>query len=311
MTAGENVPELSVIICTYNRVNELTDCLSSLLQQTLDKTKYEVIIVDNNSKDNTASVISEYIQKYSMLKYIFEPTQGLSHARNTGWRNACGSFVAFIDDDAIAGTNWASSILRDFIEVKPCPDSVGGPIESIFEKNPSKWFPVDFFNRQWNENAEFLNSDTFGVGFFGGNVAYRKEVLENYGGFSPDFGMSGNSIGLGEETFLNCLLKRDGGLFYNDPDVCVKHKEGRDKVSIIYNLRRNYAHGKAKYLIDSYFGQLNSLYQCAGQLFYTLCKCCVYLLFIYSISGKRRFLQALLALSGCMGYSASLIKTRR
>ena len=81
-------PEISVVVCTYNREKMLPECLDSLANQRANKNLYEVIVVDNNSKDNTSKVANEFVTKYSNFKILFEQNQGLSHARNLGLKEA-------------------------------------------------------------------------------------------------------------------------------------------------------------------------------------------------------------------------------
>ncbi|MGD8380729.1 MAG: glycosyltransferase, partial [Syntrophobacterales bacterium] len=94
--------KISVIVCTYNRAELLGGTLRTLCHQTLDTSEYEVIVVDNNSTDNTREVVDEFCRRSSNVRYCFEPQQGLSHARNQGLQEAKGKYVAYIDDDARA-----------------------------------------------------------------------------------------------------------------------------------------------------------------------------------------------------------------
>ena len=93
--------EISVVICTHNRAGYLTKALQSLSAQSLNPDSYEVIVVDNGSTDNTREVYENIIGKTNWI-YVHDPVVGLSHARNTGWGDAKGKFIAFMDDDAIA-----------------------------------------------------------------------------------------------------------------------------------------------------------------------------------------------------------------
>ena len=97
-------PRISAIVCTCNNAGSLEATLLSLAKQELPSTiGHEVLIVDNNSTDSTVSVARKFTeQPNSIFRYIFEPTQGLSFARNRGAKEARGEIVAFLDDDAIA-----------------------------------------------------------------------------------------------------------------------------------------------------------------------------------------------------------------
>lgn len=106
-----NVIKISVVVCTFNRADILPLALQSLCEQTPHHDQTEIIVVDNNSPDNTRQVVDEFIEKYPNIRYCFEPIQGLSHARNRGWREARGEYVGYLDDDAKAPPEWLHSAI--------------------------------------------------------------------------------------------------------------------------------------------------------------------------------------------------------
>ena len=93
--------KVSLIIPTFNRSLLLTKCLDSLVNQTYPITDYEIIVVDNNSIDNTFDIVNEYIKKYSNLRYFKEKKPGLVNARHTGAKNASFDYLIFTDDDGV------------------------------------------------------------------------------------------------------------------------------------------------------------------------------------------------------------------
>ena len=111
-STGEFV--LSVVVCTYNRSDILRSCLESLGAQSANPERFEVLVVDNNSTDGTFEMAVSFSGCHGNFRVIREPLQGLSNARNRGWREAQGRYVAYIDDDAIASVGWVAAIC-DFI----------------------------------------------------------------------------------------------------------------------------------------------------------------------------------------------------
>ena len=93
--------ELSVVIPTYKRAALLEGALGTLaMQEGRGSLKWEVVVVDNNSQDDTADVVESVSKSTTIpIVYVFEPRQGLSHARNRGIKETRGSIIAFIDDD--------------------------------------------------------------------------------------------------------------------------------------------------------------------------------------------------------------------
>ena len=98
------IPRLSVIVCTFNRASALERCLESLRAQHADPATFEVLVIDNASPDDTRERVERYLNGPLPCRYVFEPVQGLSHARNRGAREAAAPYVTYLDDDAVSAT---------------------------------------------------------------------------------------------------------------------------------------------------------------------------------------------------------------
>ena len=96
-----NEPKISVIISTFNRASYLDETLNSLVEQTLPKDQYEVIVIDDGSTDHTRQVAANFESKLS-VHYLFQENSGLAAGRNRGVQLAKGPIVHFMDDDDIA-----------------------------------------------------------------------------------------------------------------------------------------------------------------------------------------------------------------
>ena len=234
---------ISVVISTYNRSELLKGCLESLTKQTANVTDYEVIIVDNNSSDKTEEVAGLFVKKYRNLRYVKEFSQGLSHVRNRGYKEALGQYVAYIDDDATASPDWIERILMVFKTITPKPVAVGGEILPFYEKQSPKWFTDDLETRTWGKEKGFLQPPTALYGFSGSNMVFIKEILESYGGFSSNLGMKGNKLRLGEETELFNRIYNEHPWFWYDPDIKVKHLVPLRNMTVSYRLKRAYCSG--------------------------------------------------------------------
>src|SRR5256885_3014027 len=120
--------KITVVIAAYNRSEMLKATLNSVLNQESNNISYEVIVVDNNSTDNTKQVVENLIvEGHQNLRYLFEPRQGCSHARNTGVAAACSEIIAFADDDVRVTKDWIANIKRAF-DSHPEIDCVGGKV---------------------------------------------------------------------------------------------------------------------------------------------------------------------------------------
>ena len=141
--------KLTVVVCTFNRADFLAETLRSLASQTLAEAQLEVLVVDNNSTDNTPEVVNAFRKKIVSLRSLHESRQGLSYARNRGWQEARGLLVSYIDDDARAEPDWCERIVEAFEIVTPPPVCVGGPINPYYQTTPPPWFRDGFELRSW------------------------------------------------------------------------------------------------------------------------------------------------------------------
>src|SRR5215469_11293809 len=103
---------ITVILCTYNRCQSLRKALESIAASRLPESiEWEVLVVNNNSKDQTREVVEEFCRAYpGRFRYLFEPKQGKSIALNTGIREAKGEVLAFMDDDVIVEPTWLRNV---------------------------------------------------------------------------------------------------------------------------------------------------------------------------------------------------------
>ena len=116
---------LTIVICTYNRAHILPEALESLLRQTVSPEDYYLLIIDNNSTDNTQEVLIPFKERFPYMRIVMEYNQGLSHARNRALKECQTEWLAFLDDDAKAHPDWVETILQT-IE-KGDFDGFGGP----------------------------------------------------------------------------------------------------------------------------------------------------------------------------------------
>ncbi len=133
-------PFLSIIICTYNRADYLRDTLLSVLDTEAEPAKFEVLIIDNNSSDETEAVTQHFIDSYSQfsVRYIKETSQGLSHARNRGIAEAAGQVLLFLDDDISAHPSFIPAWIS-FFQNHPQAAGGGGKIHVQFDDPRPPW----------------------------------------------------------------------------------------------------------------------------------------------------------------------------
>ncbi|MEI2396276.1 MULTISPECIES: glycosyltransferase [Paenibacillus] len=244
MLVHGEVPKISIIICTYNRSALLVKTLHSLLPlENLDHA--EIIVVDNSSKDDTAAAIRRFIDTYGAdmdIRYLLEPVQGLSAARNTGILASKSPLIAFLDDDAIPCRTWISTIVSTF-EQKPEVMAMGGKIAPIFESKRPEWLIkpfelpytiVDLGNRI-REYPKRLHP-------CGANMAMRKIVFD-ISLFPLELGRKGDSLLSGEETWLFGQIQQEGHSILYHPEMAVDHFVPANRLTEDWIMKRYYSQG--------------------------------------------------------------------
>jgi glycosyltransferase involved in cell wall biosynthesis len=265
---------LSIIICSYNRASYISDALTSLYNQSSELDNFEVIIVDNNSTDNTKEVYAAWRQTNNNGHFtlISETKQGASFARNTGAAIAKGQWVCFMDDDAVATPNYVQNILKH-IHNKPDAVGFGGRIIPKYIPSEPKWMSYYVSSLVGNfDYAPIACAFENGKYPLESNMIVKKSVYDQIGGFNVNLpGVVGTLRigGEGKELFYKILAL--GHIIYYDPAICVHHVVEVKKLTSEYMYRvasgigrgektRTLAISKATYLIKvfEYFLKLGA-----------------------------------------------------
>jgi len=244
--------KMSVVICAYNRAQNVADLLECLLvQEAVQDRPFEIIVVDNNSKDNTKEMIESYISKFQgRLRYFFEPRQGKSFALNLGVGESRGEIVAFTDDDCLVPDDYIARVNEVFQEYGEI-DFMGGKILPRWGqgKCPSWLAEVLFDNTEYGLSNERYWRRIFFRGplaildygekpfrvdsaqklyqsclFYGPNMAIKKSALDKIGGFAADRVIT-------QDTEMCLRLVKSGMKGLYAPNVKVYHRVRGDKLT--------------------------------------------------------------------------------
>ncbi len=169
------MPAISVIVPTYNRVEALQRCLSSLTAQT--QPNYEIIVVDDGSTDDSAGYVRQAAANWTgSLRLICQPNSGPASARNRGWRDSQAEIIAFIDADCAASSErWLAELVGALNRSGAA--GIGGPIVDPDPRSRVALYveTAGFFRQRVRHGqVDYL---------LGSNVAYRREALAAVGGF--------------------------------------------------------------------------------------------------------------------------------
>jgi glycosyltransferase involved in cell wall biosynthesis len=228
---------ITVILCTYNRCRTLEKALSSVAASTLPESiEWDVLVVDNNSRDQTAAVVGDFCTRYpGRFRYLFEPNQGKSYALNTGIREARGDVLAFMDDDVTVESTWLQNLTAALCSGEWA--GAGGRILPQWPCAPPSWLPekewygmAPLVMFDWGPEAGPLTDPPFGT-----NMAFHRRLFEKYGMFRTDLGPGPNGkIRNNEDTEFGRRLLEAGERLKYEPTAVVHHSVAQNR------LRRGY-----------------------------------------------------------------------
>jgi len=228
--------KLSIAICTWNRARRLGETLNRIASIVPPSCPWELIVVNNNSTDETESVLDSFAGRLP-LRRLREPTPGLSNARNAAVRAATGDYVIWTDDDVLVGRDWLVAYERAF---RLWPDAAvfGGPIRPWFEETPPAWLTI-----VWQDvssafavrdlGVDPLSLDGLSAIPYGANYAVRIAEQRKYL-YDPDLGRRLESGLLGEEVAVIRAVIDSGMTGWWVPDASVDHLVPRERQTLDY-----------------------------------------------------------------------------
>jgi glucosyl-dolichyl phosphate glucuronosyltransferase len=242
----ERPMHITVILCTYNRAHSLLEALRSVAASSLPPSvAWEVLIVDNNSRDNTREIAQEFCRQCpDRFRYIFEPQQGKSFALNSGIRQSQGDVLAFMDDDVTVEPTWLYN-LTHALESNEW-SGAGGRIILEWPASIPYWLTTDgpyarhgFPGFDQGREAKELVGPPFGT-----NMAFLREVFVKHGGFRTDLGPNPGSQIRAEDTEFGRRLIQAGERLRYEPDAVVHHPVPADKLNKRHILKWWYDNGR-------------------------------------------------------------------
>jgi len=234
---NDSTPQLSVIVCTYNREKYILRNLESFINQTADQSEFEVVIINNNSPDNTHEICQDFIKKHPEISttYVIEKNQGHTYARNRGIVESKGHILAFIDDDAFVRPEYCENIIT-FYSNNPEVDVIGGKIIPVYEsgKEP-KWMSPYLLTlmaaQDYGDKEHEFSKHKFPIG---ANMVYRSRVFDKIGLFNTELGRRGDGLEGGDEKDVIHRFRQTKGLIYYVPNVVVDHIIGIHREDMKY-----------------------------------------------------------------------------
>ncbi|MBW4418383.1 MAG: hormogonium polysaccharide biosynthesis glycosyltransferase HpsE [Myxacorys californica WJT36-NPBG1] len=246
MSCSSDQLDITIVIRSYNAASKLPAILEQLRLQTDTKElHWEIVVVDNNSTDNTAEVVKHYQSEWNQsceLRYIFEPQQGAAIARRRAIEAAKGALIGFLDDDNIPTLTWVAAAYT-FGQQHPNAGAYGSQILPKYEVEPPQNFHRIAHYLPTMERKDSFRYDSYKRGLpVGAGLVIRRQVwLDHVSSKQIVQGPVKNGFALkGEETEALSHIKLAGWEIWYNPSMTIVHQipEWRLERSYLLNFFR-------------------------------------------------------------------------
>lgn len=251
----ENFVRASIIIPTYNRAGYLAKCLDALVLLNTDPMLFEILVIDNNSTDDTCKVVRDFATAHPnlLVRYVMEEKQGVSRARNRALAEARGEILYFLDDDSPPIPEWLNYLEAAFDD--PQVGCAGGPSVLDFQGQPvPPWLRGDMqglisgYGLPFDKPTPLSRWDQFPLSC---NMALRKEAIAHLDAFRDDLGRIGSVKLTGGETEMINRIHKSGWKIIYVPKAIVHHMVSPERLEKAYLYKIGYGHAASHIVLTS------------------------------------------------------------
>ena len=261
--------KVTVAIPTYNRADFLRQTLAGIVAQQFPRDHFEVLVIDNNSRDHTRAVVAEFAAARPAPRYLHEAKQGLDHARNRAIAEARGEIIVFGDDDILVRPDWLAQMAVPLLADASARriGAVGGEVIPVFPDGLPEWV------KEWHAPLAF-RADTGPLDAkhspMGANLAFPKFVFEQLGPFHTALDRAAGNYFSGGDSEMIRRVRAAGFEVWFSPAAAVQHQMPASRTSFRYAARHAFDSARSR-VIDR-AGQPGAKGYLAGRLFANLAK---------------------------------------
>jgi len=235
---------LTVAICTYNRAELLRQTLAGVARQSFPHDRFEVLVIDNNSRDHTREVVASFAAASPAPRHVLETQQGLDHARNRAIAEARGGIIVFADDDILVEPDWLAQLAAPFAaDGGHRIGAVGGEVVPVFPDGLPPWIAEWHSPLAFRRDAGPLPSS---LSPMGANFAFPKWVFERHGAFHTTLDRSGKNLFGGGDTEMIRRLRAAGLEIWFVPAARVLHQMPASRTTFRYATRHAFDSARSR-----------------------------------------------------------------
>ena len=241
-----SVPSLfvTVAIPTYNRAAFLSQTLTGLASQTFPPTQFEILVIDNNSRDDTRAVVAAFATQRPAPRYLLEKQQGLDYARNRAIAEAHGDLIIFGDDDILIQPDWLEQMIAPFLaDPHGHIGAVGGEVIPVFPDGLPPWVA------EWHAPLAFrpdLGPLEARHSPMGANLAFPRRIFAQLGLFHTALDRAAGNYFSGGDSEMIRRVRTAGLEVWFAPGAAVKHQMPASRTTFRYASRHAFDSARSR-----------------------------------------------------------------
>lgn len=237
-------PRITVAVLTFNRSRLLRETLAGMVRQNYPAAGWELIVVDNNSTDDTADAVASFHAAAPAPRLVVETRQGLDHGRNRAIDEAGGEVIVLADDDILVGPDWLAQLVAPFSS-----DSahrigvVGGDVVPVFPDGVPAWLEGAHRPLGFRRDPGPLPP---GQAPMGANFAFPRWVFERLGRFETSLDRKGTSLFGGGDSEMVRRIRAAGLEVWFVPGARALHQMTAERLTFGYAMRHAFDSARSR-----------------------------------------------------------------